>query len=149
MGESNFAGITGLSTRAIGTPRLRTVYLESDPGDGRPVVFVHGDVSSSRWVSGHRTGSPGFRRFGDEASGCDVGGGVAMWYAMEYQQAVGGIPPINPMSPHGLGGTKDASGTPCYPDFAGSGGGTANPEFVKRLAGGDRSAEDPNSPATS
>ena len=31
-------------------------------------------------------------------------------------------------------------------DCAGSGGGTVNPEFVKRIQAGDRSAEDPNSP---
>ena len=37
-------------------------------------------------------------------------------------------------------------GTPCYDDYAGSGGGTVNPEFVKRIAQGDRSTEDPNSP---
>ena len=53
---------------------------------------------------------------------------------------------VNPMSPYGFGGTKDSSGIPCWPDYAGSGGGTTNPEFVRRLREGDRSEEDPNSP---
>ncbi len=38
--------------------------------------------------------------------------------------------------------------TPCSPDFAGSGGGTANPEFVARLRAGDRSDGSPSSPPT-
>jgi pimeloyl-ACP methyl ester carboxylesterase len=50
------------------------------------------------------------------------------------------------MSPYGFGGTKDSAGTPCWSDRAGSGGGTANPEYVQRLRDGDRSEESPNSP---
>jgi hypothetical protein len=45
------------------------------------------------------------------------------------------------MSPYGFGGTRDVAGTPCHADFAGSGGGTANPEFVRLLAAGDRGGE--------
>lgn len=52
---------------------------------------------------------------------------------------------IDPVSPHGYGGTF-ADGTPCWPDFAGSGGGSANPEVVRRIAEGDRSADSPFSP---
>lgn len=50
---------------------------------------------------------------------------------------------VNPGSPFGFGGTKDEKGTPCYPDFAGSGGGVVNPEFARRISIGDRSEEDP------
>ncbi len=53
---------------------------------------------------------------------------------------------VSPVSPHGFGGTKGIEGTPCYDDFAGSGGGVVNPEFVRRIKEGDRSEEDPNSP---
>jgi pimeloyl-ACP methyl ester carboxylesterase len=53
---------------------------------------------------------------------------------------------VNPMSPYGFGGTRDASGTPCWSDYAGSGGGTTNPEFVRRLTENDRSEDDPSSP---
>jgi pimeloyl-ACP methyl ester carboxylesterase len=43
-----------------------------------------------------------------------------------------------PGSPYGFGGTKDVNGTPTWPDFAGSGGGTVNAEFPQRMAAGDR-----------
>lgn len=50
---------------------------------------------------------------------------------------------VNPGSPYGFGGTKDINGTPCYDDFAGSGGGVVNPEFPQRMAQGDRSMDSP------
>ena len=49
-------------------------------------------------------------------------------------------------SPFGFGGTKDVDGTPCYDDFAGSGGGLSNPELIKRMQEGDMSADNPVSP---
>lgn len=50
---------------------------------------------------------------------------------------------VDPASPYGFGGTKDLEGTPCWPDFAGSGGGTVNPDFPKLMAAGDRGADNP------
>lgn len=50
---------------------------------------------------------------------------------------------VDPGSPFGFGGTKDIEGTPCYDDFAGSGGGVVNPDFPKLIAAGDRSADNP------
>ncbi len=50
---------------------------------------------------------------------------------------------VNPGSPYGFGGTKDVDGTPCYPDFAGSGGGVVNPDFPKLIAAKDRGTENP------
>ncbi len=50
---------------------------------------------------------------------------------------------VNPGSPYGFGGTKDIHGTPCFPDFAGSGGGIVNPNFPRAIAAGDRSENDP------
>jgi pimeloyl-ACP methyl ester carboxylesterase len=50
------------------------------------------------------------------------------------------------MSPYGFGGTKDNAGALCWPDGAGSGGGTANSDYVQRLGANDRSDESPNSP---
>ena len=50
---------------------------------------------------------------------------------------------VAPGSPFGFGGTKDADGTPCYDDFAGSGGGTVNPEFPKLIVAHDRSTDNP------
>ncbi len=78
--------------------------------------------------------------------GWSLGGGVVMQYAIDHPGAVASIVLESPMSPFGFGGTRDASGTPCWPDYAGSGGGTASPELVRRIAEGDRSAEDAASP---
>ena len=50
---------------------------------------------------------------------------------------------VNPGSPFGFGGSKDIDGTPCFDDFAGSGGGVVNPEFPQRMAQGDRSIDSP------
>src|SRR5437763_10970589 len=50
---------------------------------------------------------------------------------------------VDPGSPYGFGGTKDAQGTPCYADFAGSGGGVVNPDFPKLIAAGDRGNDNP------
>lgn len=78
--------------------------------------------------------------------GWSVGGGVIMQFAMDHADAVASLSLIAPMSPFGFGGTRDASGTPCFDDFAGSGGGTANPDFVARLGSGDRTEESPTGP---
>ena len=78
--------------------------------------------------------------------GWSVGGTIAVRYAMDHPDMVASLTLVNPMSPYGFGGTKGASGIPCWPDYAGSGGGTTNPEFVRRLREGDRSQENPNSP---
>jgi pimeloyl-ACP methyl ester carboxylesterase len=53
---------------------------------------------------------------------------------------------VGPGSPYGFGGTKDENGTPCYPDYAGSGGGLFSPKLVERIAAGDRSTDHRFSP---
>ncbi|MEM0995243.1 MAG: alpha/beta hydrolase, partial [Bacteroidota bacterium] len=50
---------------------------------------------------------------------------------------------VNPGSPFGFGGTKDEKGTPCFDDFAGSGGGIVNPEFAKLMGENDRASDNP------
>ncbi len=77
--------------------------------------------------------------------GWSLGGNIAMQYAMDYPGTLRSLTLQSPGSPFGFGGTKGIEGTPDWPDFAGSGGGTANPDFVQRLQRGDRSDE-PNSP---
>ena len=47
-----------------------------------------------------------------------------------------------PGSPYGFGGSRP-DGTPIYEDGAGSGGGVVNAEFVRLIAAGDRSEENP------
>ncbi|MCZ2859652.1 alpha/beta fold hydrolase [Blastococcus sp. VKM Ac-2987] len=71
-------------------------------------------------------------------------GGAAV-ATLAQQRPVASLTLIDPVAPHGFGGVRD-DGTPCFPDFAGSGGGTGNPDFTARLASGDRSQESPTSP---
>lgn len=78
--------------------------------------------------------------------GWSAGANVVMQIAIDHPEHVASLVLINPGSPFGFGGTKDAAGSPCYPDFAGSGGGAANPQFVELLRAQDRSAEQPVSP---
>jgi pimeloyl-ACP methyl ester carboxylesterase len=78
--------------------------------------------------------------------GWSMGAAAVMQFALDYPELVASLTLVNPVSPYGFGGTKDEAGTPCYDDFAGSGGGAVNPDFVRRIQEGDRSAGDPNSP---
>lgn len=50
---------------------------------------------------------------------------------------------VDPGSPYGFGGTKDETGAPCYPDFAGSGGGLIGAPVIEAVKAGDRSLENP------
>lgn len=79
--------------------------------------------------------------------GWSLGGNVVMQYAIDYPENLRSLTLQAPGSPFGFGGTKDLAGTPTWPDFAGSGGGTANPDFAQRIAQGDR-GNDQNSPRT-
>ncbi len=74
--------------------------------------------------------------------GWSTGGAAIARYALDHP--VASLTFIDPVSPHGYGGTRP-DGTPCFPDGAGSGGGTANPEVVRRLAAGDAGADSPAS----
>jgi pimeloyl-ACP methyl ester carboxylesterase len=78
--------------------------------------------------------------------GWSLGGGVIYRFLIDHPEKVLSVTLVAPVSPYGFGGTRGIDGTPCYDDFAGSGGGTVNPEFVRRIKEGDRSEEDPNSP---
>jgi pimeloyl-ACP methyl ester carboxylesterase len=53
---------------------------------------------------------------------------------------------VSPGSPFGFGGTKGPGGTPCYDDFAGSGGGLISPLLIAQLEAGDTGASTPYSP---
>ena len=77
------------------------------------------------------------------AVGWSLGGGVLQQYLLDHARDLATVTLVAPLSPCGFGGTKDVAGTPCAPDGAGSGGGAAAPDFVKRLAAGDASEEDP------
>ena len=178
-----------LTSRKIATSRLTMHVLSggSQPGD-RPVLFVHGNVSSGVFFRDDLTRLPpgfcglapdlrgygqtepkaldvarGVRDFSDDLHslvvelgldrgpglvllGWSVGGAVVMQYAIDHPEQVAGLVLEAPMSPYGFGGTHGLDGKPCFPDFAGSGGGAVNPDFVARLHSRDRSADAPTSP---
>src|SRR6059058_6394697 len=75
--------------------------------------------------------------------GWSTGGAAIANYAQD--RPVASLTFIDPVSPYGFGGTK-LDGTPCFSDFAGTGGGTGSPEFAQRLRDGDRGSDSPFSP---
>jgi pimeloyl-ACP methyl ester carboxylesterase len=79
-------------------------------------------------------------------AGCSLGGCVVWYMLREYPERFLTASLVDAGSPFGYGGTKDVEGTPCYDDYAGSGGGLSNPELIKRMAEGDRSMDSPFSP---
>jgi pimeloyl-ACP methyl ester carboxylesterase len=78
-------------------------------------------------------------------AGHSTGGGVIMDFATAWPDRVRTLTLVAPVSPYGFGGTK-LDGTPCAPDFAGSGGGTANPDLVRLIREQDHSADHPLAP---
>lgn len=73
--------------------------------------------------------------------GWSLGGNVVMQYAIDYPGKLRSLVLESVGSPFGFGGTKGVEGSLTWLDGAGSGGGTANPDFVQRLAQGDRGNE--------
>jgi pimeloyl-ACP methyl ester carboxylesterase len=80
--------------------------------------------------------------------GWSMGGGVVLQYLVDRPgtHRVASLTLVDPVSPFGFGGTRGLDGVLCDPWGAGSGGGGANPEFIERLAGQDRTADSPLSP---
>lgn len=181
--------LPGISSSKLTTARLGTHLLSSGAPGGEPVIFIHGNVSSSRFYEElmlampprYRCLAPDLRGYGDSDRapidatrglrdfsddlfefvrhpqvlptnrkvhlvGWSAGGCVAMQFAIDHPEQIASLVLMAPGSPYGFGGTKGLEGTPCWPDFAGCGGGGANPEFVKRIAAGDTSEESPFSP---
>ena len=81
----------------------------------------------------------GLQRF--HLLGWSLGGNVVMQYAIDHPGKLRSLTLESPGSPFGFGGCKGVEGSLIWPDGAGSGGGTANPDFVQRLAHGDRGDE--------
>ena len=75
--------------------------------------------------------------------GWSTGGAAIAAFALE--RPVASLTFIDPVSPYGFGGVK-RDGTPHFADYAGSGGGTGNPEFTARLAAGDTSSDGDTAP---
>ena len=174
--------LLGITSELIDTPRLTIHTLSSGAADGTPVLFIHGNASSSTFweetmlalPSGYRAIAPDLRGYGDtEDKPVDATRGFGDWVddVFGFADALGiarfhvvghsmggalvfsliaadsarilSATLVAPGSPYGFGGTKDVSGTPCYADFSGSGGGTVPPEFVRLMGEGDRSSDNP------
>jgi pimeloyl-ACP methyl ester carboxylesterase len=75
--------------------------------------------------------------------GWSTGGAAAACYLIDHGAA--SLTLVDPVSPYGFGGCR-RDGTPHFEDWAGTGAGTASPDFPSRLAAGDRSTDSPFSP---
>ena len=73
--------------------------------------------------------------------GWSLGGNIVIQYTLDQPEMVRSLTLQAPGSPFGFGGTRDTAGTPTWPDCAGSGGGTINPDFAQRIGNGDRGSE--------
>jgi pimeloyl-ACP methyl ester carboxylesterase len=175
--------LPGIRTQMLDTDRLRMRYLESGPGEGIPVVLIHGNLATSRFYEHvmtaaperYRCIAPDMRGFGDTARvpidatrglrdwsddtfslvralgitqpvhlvGWSTGGAAIANYAED--RPVASLTFVDPVSPYGFGGVH-LDGTPCFPDYSGSGGGTGNPDFTQRITDHDTSSESPFSP---
>ena len=181
-----------ITSQHVDTPRLSIYLLERGPEDGIPVLFIHGNVASSRFFeetlvalpSCYRGLAPDLRGFGESESkpvdgtrglkdfsddlhalvealgygidqkkihlvGWSLGGGIAMQYVIDYPTEIASLTLIGSMPPYGMLGTKDIEGTPCWPDYAGSGGGFVDREFVSFLSNKlEDDPKDPNNPSS-
>ena len=70
--------------------------------------------------------------------GHSMGGGALWRLMMDAPESLLSATLVAPVSPFGFGGTKDAVGTLCADDAAGSGGGVANPQYTQMLREGER-----------
>ena len=179
--------LPGITAERVPTRRLTTAVLSVTGRTGHPVLFVHGNVSSSLFwqptmlalPEGFRPLAVDLRGFGEtdpepvdatrglgdyaddlaaviEALGLtsvhlvgwSMGGGVVLQYLTQRPgtHRAASVTLVAPVSPFGFGGTRGTDGTLCDPSGAGSGAGSANPDFVERLAGHDRTADMPSSP---
>jgi pimeloyl-ACP methyl ester carboxylesterase len=75
--------------------------------------------------------------------GWSTGGAAIANYAQD--RPVASLTFVDPVSPYGFGGVR-LDGTPCFPDYAGSGGGTGNAEFTQHIAEHDTTSDSPLSP---
>lgn len=65
--------------------------------------------------------------------GWSLGAAVVMQYAMDHLGVARSLTLVSPVSPYGYSGTHGVDGEPNYPDFAGSGAGGVNRDFIAKL----------------
>jgi pimeloyl-ACP methyl ester carboxylesterase len=125
-----------------------TIYAPDMRGYGEsatlPVDATRGvrDYSDDLAAFVHALQLPAFHLLG-----WSLGGNVVIQYAIDYPGTLRTLLLEAPGSPYGFGGTKDIAGSPVWLDYAGSGGGTVNVNFVQSLLQSDR-GNTPTSPRT-
>ena len=131
---------------ALATRRRYTIYAPDMRGYGDSETLP---VDATRGVRDYSDDLASFTRQSGLATfhlfGWSLGGNIAIQYAIDNPGDLRSLTLQAPGSPFGFGGTKDADGTPTWSDYAGSGGGTINPDFMQRMESGDRGS-DPSSP---
>src|SRR5215467_1478127 len=141
--------LPGVRSRTVTTDRLRVQLIESGPEAGIPVLLIHGNLSTGRFFEHllpgaperYRFVAPDMRGFGDtEPLPIDATRGLRDWADDAYSvvRALGIDRPVH-LAGWSTGGAAIAA-------YAGSGGGTAAPDFVEHLRSGDRTADSPFSP---
>lgn len=73
--------------------------------------------------------------------GHSMGGSVTYAYMQAHPEKLQSVTLVAPGSPYGFGGTHGSDGKPNFEDFAGSGGGLANPELIRNIREQNRSTE--------
>ena len=132
--------LAGQGTYTIYAPDMRG-YGDSETA---PVDATRGvrDYSDDLAALTSHLGLTAFHLFG-----WSLGGNIVMQYAIDHPDSLRSLTLQASGSPFGFGGTRDVTGTPTWPDCAGSGGGTINPDFAQRIDSGDRASEQ-SSPRT-
>jgi pimeloyl-ACP methyl ester carboxylesterase len=130
--EDFMVALAGAGPYRVYAPDMRG-FGESDP---LPVDAARGvrDFSDDLAAFTDALGLSSFHLLG-----WSLGGNVAMQFAIDYSGRLGSLLLEATGSPFGLLGTRDEKGTPTWPDYAGSGGGTVSARFVASLAQKDRS----------
>ncbi|MBP6789019.1 MAG: alpha/beta hydrolase [Candidatus Promineofilum sp.] len=129
-------------------PRFRAIAPDLRGYGETEDLLIDSAQGAKEWVEDLKALSDALGERPAHLVGWSLGAAPVLQFALDYPDLVRSITLVAPVSPYGFGGTKGEDGMPCYDDFAGSGGGAVNPEFVRRMQIGDRGADDANSPRT-
>jgi pimeloyl-ACP methyl ester carboxylesterase len=128
--------------RGIAPDRRGCGYSETAPVDGTAgMADLAADVDALLDALGSER--PGRRL---HLVGWSFGGGIAMRYTIDHPATVASLTLLAPIPPQGFGGTSGPEADPCFPDYAGSGAGLVDEEYLDRMRENDRSTESPLSP---